>query len=163
MRGRCAMRLFAFATFIAVVCAGVSHAAAPAPILFQNPQGGELFFAGQQGTVRLDPKTHAKSVLIEISRDGGTTFIPIGSIDNTVKDKTKRNVLTFIVAAPGSNHCRIRATAGTSTGISGEFSIAADASGAQPGSVMTLELADGSVTTPKLADGSVTNPKLAPL
>src|SRR5438874_12792989 len=37
------MRLFAFATFIAVACAGVSHAAAPAPILFQNPQGGELF------------------------------------------------------------------------------------------------------------------------
>lgn len=154
------MRFFTFAAFAAIACTGFAHAAAPVPIVFQNPQGGEIYFAGQQATVRLDPRTKAKKVTVELSRDGGTTFVPVGSIDNASKDKSKRNVLSFPVAAPGSNHCLIRASAGASVGLSSEFTIAADASGAQPGSVMTLELADGSVTNPKLAQLAVSSDKV---
>src|ERR1043165_5846704 len=92
-------RRILFALYCMACSIGSAHAATAAPIVVAAPEGGEIFFAGQTQTVRLDPKTRAKSVLIELTRDDGATFIPIGSIDNTVKDKTKRNVLTFIVAA----------------------------------------------------------------
>src|ERR1043165_8209430 len=144
-------------------CAVAARAATPVPILFDSPRGGEVYFNGQQQSVRLNAKTRAKSVAIELSRDGGFTFTSLGTINNMVKDKTKLNVLSFTVAGAGSNNCVLRATAGASSGLSGEFTITSGAVVIQPGTVGVQELADGSVTTPKLADGSVINPKLAPL
>ena len=145
-----------------ILCMAISaQAATVPPIQFVSPGGGELYIAGQQETVRLDPKTRAKSVLIELSYDSGATFVTLGTINNMVKDKTKLNMLAFTVSGPGSSQCKIRATAGTSTGLSGEFSISVNPPGVLPGSVGMLELADGSVTNPKLAELAVTADKIS--
>jgi len=56
-----------------------------------NPSGGEVFVPGQTQQVRI--RTKAKLVLVELSRDGGTTFEQLGTINNGVKDSSKKNVL----------------------------------------------------------------------
>src|SRR4051812_13758747 len=76
---------FVMTCFIFVLLFAVTHAnaaAVAAPVIV-SPAGGEFYVAGSQQRVRLDPKTRAKSVLVELSVDGGTTFSALGSIDNT--------------------------------------------------------------------------------
>ncbi|MGD0089930.1 MAG: hypothetical protein ABSE73_08425 [Planctomycetota bacterium] len=167
-----------------VLLSAVAEASAPA-ITFDSPRGGEVYAIGQNQAVSLDPKTKYKSVKIELSTDGGTTFALLGTIDNSTKDATKRNVLVYTVAGPASVNCLVRATASTGkatvTSLSWPFTIST-ASGAPPQAsitsaalapqaitstaiapqaVDTPALANGSVTTPILADGAVTNPKIA--
>lgn len=138
--------------------------AATQTIQFESPGGGEVFAIGQVQKVRLGARTRAKVVTIDISRDGGATFQLLGAIDNSTKDVTMRNVLTFTVTGPSSSNCVLRATGTIGrtsiTSTSSPFSIGT--AGAPPtGSVTTEILSESVVTTSKLADGSVTNPKLA--
>ncbi len=139
---------------------GVAARATAAPIVFLAPLGGENYFVGQSQIVLLDARTRAKSVTLEISRDGGTTFTALGTIDNTTADKTLHNRLAFTVSGSGSIHCKLRATASASVGLTSEFTISTSVSGA-PGAVTATELADGSVTNPKLAALAVTRDKVS--
>ncbi|MGD0094513.1 MAG: hypothetical protein ABSE73_31780, partial [Planctomycetota bacterium] len=108
--------LVSIVAFSLLAC-GMAGAATVVPIVFDSPLGGEVFAIGQNQTVRLDPKTKYKSVLLELSADGthwvkmGTGTSPTGLIDNTVKDATKHNVLIWTVAGPTSANCVIRASA----------------------------------------------------
>ena len=118
--------------FFTLVASSTIALASQAPITIANPAGGELFVEGQVQYVRLSDKTRAKSVLIEISRDGGVTFSELGTIDNTTKDLTKRNVLKFTVTAPDSSNCILRATGGDASVVTGAFSITGGGSSGGP-------------------------------
>jgi len=84
--------------------AATSHAAT-ATITFDSPNGGEVYAPGQTQYVRLGSKTPAKVVKVELSRDGGTTFELLGSIDNSVKDLTLRNVLSYTAPRAMATSC----------------------------------------------------------
>src|SRR5437868_14765028 len=119
--------------FVAVavtVCAAVltqkaDAAAAPAPIDVLTPAGGEFYVVGTEQKVRLNSKTKSKSVVIQLSTDNGASFpTTLGTINNTDKDKTKRNVLPFTVPNLPSGQCVIRALGVEGgSGRSGSFSI----------------------------------------
>lgn len=160
-------------TVVILLGSATAHAGTPT-IVFESPRGGEVYGLGQAQKVRLGSKTRAKTVKIELSRDGGATFELLGTVDNTVKDKEQRNILSFTVSGTSSSNCVIKATGTvgktTVSSLSSPFSIGS--AGSPPpgsvtsgsladGNVTTVKLADGSVTSIKLADGSVTNPKLA--
>ncbi len=78
------------------------------PILLVNPSGGEMYVPGQQQVVILGPKTLAKSLRVELSRDGGQTFETVGSIDNRVKERSLRNRLNWTTSLPESDTCILR-------------------------------------------------------
>lgn len=109
---------------VVLLCCLESQAATAAPVILA-PAGGELYVVGTQQKVRLDAKTRAKSVTVELSRDGGTTFESLGTINNAVKDKTKLNVLAWTVAGAASSNCVIKATASGVAGLTAVFSISA--------------------------------------
>src|SRR5262245_25272839 len=92
----------------------VTHGAAPA-LTVVAPRGGEVYVTGQKQTVLLGGKL--KAVTLELSRDGGATFELLGIVNNTVKDKTKRNNFAFTVTGAASSNCMIRAKG---TGTKGE-------------------------------------------
>ena len=153
---------------LAVVIVSCPAASAAGLIVdFEVPRGGEVFVVGQMQKVKLNARTRGKSVEIEISRDGGATFAALGTIDNTVKDRALRNILSFTVTGPASTNCVLRARAasarGMATGITGAFSIvvALDTASLPAGSVSAAALAGNSVGSTAIADGSVTTPKLA--
>jgi len=124
---------FVLFSFLVMSCALCHAAAAPKPVLIQTPLGGEFFVTGTSQKVRLDPKTRNKMVAIELSTDGGTTFSPLGTIDNTDRDKTKHNVLGFVVPNTPSGNCVIRATDGTAVTLSSAFSIGTASAAAADG------------------------------
>ncbi|HLX60388.1 MAG TPA: hypothetical protein VKX17_03805 [Planctomycetota bacterium] len=134
--------------------------AATAPLEITTPRGGEVYLVGQTQQVRVTGRF--KQVIIDLSRDGGATFADVGTIDNTVKDKSLQNLLTFTVAGPAATNCIMRARGvmakGTIQALSGGFVIT-DGNTLAP--VITMDLADGSVTTPKLATGAVTSAKVS--
>ncbi len=103
------------------------------PIIIESPRGGEMYQPGQAQTVVLDLKTRAKSILVELSRDGGNSFETVGTIDNTTKLRENRNRLTWTPTIPETNNAVIRCTSTDSrkpgTGSSGPFSILALGSG----------------------------------
>lgn len=131
-------RLYLF-LIVTALLAPCCFAAAARPVVIVTPAGGEFFVIGSQQRVRLDPKTKAKSVTLELSRDGGTTFTALGTINNAVKDKTQRNVFTFTVTAPVSSQCVIRATADGVSSTSSGFSIGAPAAVATTGDPITAD------------------------
>ena len=136
------------------ICVGVfitsanSHAAM-ATITFDSPRGGEVYAPGQTQKVRLGSKTPAKVVKIELSRDGGTTFELLGSIDNTVKDATLRNALSFTVAGISSSNCLIRASGTVGKSIVSVLS--------SPFTIGAVGIADGSVSPAKITSGASSN------
>ncbi|HEY3319909.1 MAG TPA: hypothetical protein VGP72_05470 [Planctomycetota bacterium] len=153
-----AIAVFACAVFVIDI-----HAATTA-ITFDSPRGGEVYAIGQAQQIRLGAKTKAKSVIVELSRDGGTNFESLGSIDNSGKDINKRNVLLFTVTGPASSNCVIKASAviGKTTVIATSLPFSIGSAGLPlEGSITAPAMAPGSVVTGALADGSVTNPKLA--
>ncbi len=99
------------------------------PIVIEKPSGGEVYFPGQSQAVVLGSKTKAKTVLIELSRDGGQSFETLGTIDNTIKNRAARNRLNWTVTEPFAVNAIIRATSADSrklgSGTSSSFSIAA--------------------------------------
>ncbi len=131
------------------------------PLIIEKPSGGEVYFPGQTQTVLLDLKTRAKSVLIELSRDGGLTFETLGTVDNTIKDRGARNRLTWTVAEPFSTNGQIRATSSDTrkpgSGLSGAFSIgAATTDGSGTGLRFVLKSGD-SMTGPLVLNGDPAN------
>ena len=134
--------------------------AATSPLEITTPRGGEVYLVGQTQQVVVTGRF--KQVIIDLSRDGGATFSDVGTIDNTVKDKSLQNLLRFTVAGPAATNCIMRARGvtakGTTVALSGGFVIT-DGNTLAP--VITMDLADGSVTTPKLASGAVTSAKVS--
>ena len=167
-----------FASLIfAAVLVGPCVYAASGTIDFSSPAGGEVFFVNKSYTIRLAVKGNFPSIKLELSRDGGQTFASLGTIDNTLSDKSKHNQFQFAPTVPFSADCLLRAT-GTGktpvTTVSMPFSIGSAAMVVStPGSltgdalaantITSANLANGSVVTQGLADGSVTNPKIANL
>lgn len=98
-----------FVLFLLLATA-VQLQAAVKPITIEKPAGGEMYLPGQTQTVVLNARTRSKSVLIELSRDGGATFETLGTIDNTVTDKAARNRLQWTVDEPYTSDAVIRAT-----------------------------------------------------
>ncbi len=142
-------------------------------IEIDSPRGGETYLAGQAQFIRLAATTKFKFIQIDFSRDGGATFISLGSINNTGPANT-RNLFAFPIQGPASVNCQIRATAvqgkTTGHGISGVFTINVSGTGALPpmrlaggdltGAYPSPQIAAGAVTTSKMTDGAVTAVKV---
>ena len=118
-------------------------------VAFISPSGGEAYIVGQAQTVQLNSKL--KSVLVELSTDGGATFSTLGTINNLVKDLTQRNVLKWTVQGPVGANCIMRA--GGSSGkvhvsvLSGAFSIT---EGSTAGGIVFGQALSGSSPNPGL-------------
>lgn len=158
LHSRAAIVGWFYAICVGVLFAPATSHAASATITFDSPRGGEEYALGQVQKVRLG-KTPSKAIKIELSRDGGTTFELLGSIDNLVKDINLRNVLSFTVAAPASSNCVIRASGAIGMNvvveISSPFSIGS-AGGPLNGSVTSGAISSGSALANLVltADGS---------
>lgn len=132
--------------FVVLLLAALqSHAATERPIVIVNPAGGEVYAPGSTQTILLDPKTRAKTILVEISRDGGVNFDPVGTIDNTQKAKALRNRLDWTPDLPASNEAILRATSTDprkpGDGQSNLFSIA-DVLDSDPSGLFVLKAGD---------------------
>lgn len=149
----------------ALLCFSACGADSPL-IVFESPRGGEVYIVGQTQKLRIVSKF--KALTLELSRDGGATFEPLGTLDNT--NKASRNVFAWVVSGAATHNAVIRATsvqkAGPQVTVSSGFAI--DAGNLVGGgvtlpaaSVSVGTLQDGAVTTPKLADAAVTTPKIA--
>jgi len=140
-----------------ILFAPLGFAATPvAPVILQ-PAGGELFVIGSSQRVVLDAKTRAKSLTVELSIDGGTTFTALGTINNTVKDKAQRNRLTFTVPNSPSGNCMVRVTGdGGASSLSAGFSIASAASVSGTAPLSFTQITSGTATTGQVltSDGS---------
>jgi hypothetical protein len=148
--------IFLFALTVAVWHGDV-RAATPAPVTIVTPAGGEFYIVGSKQRVRLDAKTRSKSIAIELSIDGGVTFSAyLGTIDNTAKDKSKRNLLEFNVPATPSGNCLLRATASGVASVSPGFSIGAAAAATGSGPVVAGQINSGASASGQVlaADGS---------
>jgi hypothetical protein len=119
---------------VLVVMAGFGLPAfAGAPkIVVQSPSGGETYVKGRVEPIVLS-KYRFKRISVELSRDGGLTYVAIGTIDNTVKDRSKRGRFDWSVGGESSTHCVMRFTGSTGTkkpkvftAISAIFTIAGD-------------------------------------
>lgn len=86
----------------------LGSAQAAQKIIISAPLGGETYFEG--GTEVVLAKTAAKTVQVDLSRDGGTTFVHIGQINNQAKDRSLRYKLFWNVIGPASNQCLWRFT-----------------------------------------------------
>lgn len=81
--------------------------AATAPIQIQAPLGGEVYFEGGTQVIIVYARG-AKTVQVDISRDGGTTYENIGTIDNTKADRSLRNKFFWNVKGPGTMKAMLR-------------------------------------------------------
>ena len=99
-------------------------------IQFKAPLGGEIYVVGQMQKVQL--KSSLKSLKIELSRDGGTTFETLGALDN----KRAHGIFAWPVTAGSSSNAVIRA------------------SGSKHGDAITVTSATFSITTSLAAVGA---------
>ena len=110
---------------IAVFMSPVFAASSSKPIEIDSPRGGEVYALGQQQTVVLGGKPVSKSVLIELSRDGGKTFETLGTIN--LASRTTMSTLPWTISLPATGNAVIRATSTDAkhpgSGLSGAFSI----------------------------------------
>src|SRR5262249_32217495 len=88
-----------------ILLAATAAYAAPPRLALDYPDGGEYFVVGTTQVVRLAPKAKASSVLVELSRDGGTTFTSLGTI---AVQKGVQGQLEFTVSDPASTSAMIR-------------------------------------------------------
>ena len=168
------IRSFVPVTAMLLLLPLVAVAAQP-PLAIDAPRGGEFYTVGSVQTVQVSARSRYKTVLIELSRDGGTTFAVLGTIDNTaIHDPKLRNMLPWTVAGPVSAACVLRASVADRDGnlihaVSSRFIIGAVTANDDGSTTVELptssvtdnQLADGSVTTAKLADSAVVNAKIA--
>lgn len=104
-------KLLAFPAVGAIILFALSSfAATTQPIVFDSPEGGEVYLLGTDQLVKLGKKTRVKEVTVAISRDGGATWEDLGVINKRNKNKALRQVLPWTVAGPTSNHCLLRAS-----------------------------------------------------
>jgi hypothetical protein len=100
---------FMLAMFL-VLASHSAFAASAQPILVETPRGGEVYAPGQQQTVVLNDKTAARRLLVELSRDGGSSFETLGVIDNLKKKRNQRIQFKWTVANPATTNAVIRVT-----------------------------------------------------
>src|SRR5579862_1628745 len=94
-----------------VLCAPVLALAArasTAPLALTYPHGGEFFAIGASQKVTLDAKTKLSPITVELSRDGGNNFVPLGTIAVT---RGTVPSLSFTVTGPASGNCVVRVSA----------------------------------------------------
>lgn len=110
-----------FALFLCLFVSGASLAASGKPLVrVSAPIQDEVLVLGSNKEIVIENRRF-KSLKVEISRDAGVTFELLGVIDNSmIKDRTKRNRLTFVVEGPTSEKCQIR-VAGLSRGSKKTF------------------------------------------
>lgn len=94
------------ALFTLVTVANLGAVEKAPPIDFLSPQGGELYIIGQ--TQKIVIKTTFKTLALEISRDGGVTFVALGTA-NLVSAKLGAQFV-WTVNAPASTNAMLRAT-----------------------------------------------------
>lgn len=120
---------------VLLLVASAGFAAEPQPKLTNltvtSPEGGETYVIGQVQTIQYAGRKKFKSLIVELSRDGGLTYEKVGVIDNSIKDRSKRNKFVWTVNGAASTNCKIRMTgsAGRSAVAfeSGSFTVAGDA------------------------------------
>lgn len=95
-----------FLMILSALC--LSASAYAANILVQSPLGGEAYFEGLDATILT--KTNLKTETVELSKDGGATFSPLGTINNRDKNRFQRNRLVWAVKGPASTSCVLRFT-----------------------------------------------------
>ena len=100
---------FAVLFLAAFFCAPAALAADA--IEFESPQGGEVFYAGQTQILRL--KSRYKSLVIELSRDGGATYELLGSANKKV---AARVTFEFAVGGTSTYNAILRATGNAAHG-----------------------------------------------
>lgn len=131
-------------------------------LVIDSPRGGEVYLPGQQQTVVLGSKTLPKSLLVELSRDGGATFVTLGILDNSRPRRGAPPSLHWTVTAPAATNAVIRVTSkdlkrpgtATSNGFSMGGVSALDSGTASSGFVLTADGAGGAgFQPPALASG----------
>src|SRR5689334_17047709 len=70
-----------FRLAMATILLGVSSSilASQANMAISSPSGGESYVIGQPETIIYSGKTRFKTILVELSRDGGTTWTTTGT------------------------------------------------------------------------------------
>ena len=142
-------RVASFFAALGICLCSVSFAAGVDSIT--SPGGGEVYTIGQKALVRVQKATLKKNVLIEISRDGGATFVALGTIPGTLKTAPKEFDLEFDVTGPPTSNAIVRASG---AGLKGPVSVLS-----RPFSITASDLALG-IMSGELADKSVTAPKI---
>lgn len=96
-------------------------------LTFTNPEGGEAYIEGQMQTLVYGGRQRFKTIKVSISRNGGLTFSDLGTIDNSTKDRSKRNKFFWTVTGPSSPFCVLKMSGSTPRGnvdfISNMFSV----------------------------------------
>ncbi len=151
---RTVSRILRLCLVIYTSCFCTAAIAAQARVTLTTPAGGEIYVVGQSQVVRVSSRI--KILNVTLSRDGGKTFSPLGTINSGATELSQRTTLSWQVGLPASNTCLIRVSDGVFTATSGMFSI-----GTPSGGVGTVQLADNAVTSNKLADGAVTTSTIA--
>ena len=148
---------------LAVVTLSAGSVFAATPFSFINPSGGEVYVPGESYTIKLQASGNVKSITLEVSTDNGQTFSPLGSIDNTGKDKTTHNTFVWTIPASLSANAVLRAK-----GQSGKTTISTLSSFFTIGNGSTISsvvlgagaLGPNSVTNPTIAPGAVDSSKI---
>jgi hypothetical protein len=144
---------------IFLVLSGSVVTAKERSIQIENPRGGEMYVVGQRQTVVLNEKTISRSILIELSRDGGSTFEQLGTIDNPRKNHRKTLHLDWVVSLPSTSAAIVRATSTDAkypgSNVSGMFSIGLFVDSSNPDGRYVLRAGD-TMTGPLLLSGDPT-------
>ena len=149
------------AALLAVIILSSGSVFAATPFSFINPSGGEVYIPGESYTIKL--QSSVKSIVLEVSTDNGLTFSPLGTINNTGKDKTTHNTFVWTIPASLSANAILRATGQSGktpvTTLSGAFTIG---NGSTISSVVlgAGALGPNSVTNPTIAPGAVDSSKI---
>ncbi len=151
------------AALFAVVALSAGSVFAATPFSFITPSGGEVYIPGESYTVKLQASGNVKSITLEVSTDNGQTFSPLGSIDNTGKDKSMHNTFFWTIPASLSANAVLRAK-----GQSGKTPVSTLSSFFTIGNGSTISsvvlgagaLGPNSVTNPTIAPGAVDSSKI---
>ncbi len=87
----------------------VSFSVLGANLEITNPNGGQVYLIGSTQKITIN-KFPAKSVKVELSNNGGLSWIVLSQINNSARSKTKGQ-LNWVVTGPDSNNCLIRVSA----------------------------------------------------
>ena len=90
------MRIWHIVVALMVLSFRPALAASSTGLTLSYPAGGEVFVAGTTQQVRLGAKTKVTPVSVQLSTDGGMSFLTIGAIAVT---KSGTPTLSFTVAA----------------------------------------------------------------
>ena len=103
------MRFLIILVFVAsILLTAWAVEAARSPILLHAPNGGEIYVQGHLQVVKVEVVNRIKSISIELSRDGGLTYVEIGRINN--QSRKRMHIWEYLVEGDNTIHARIRVT-----------------------------------------------------